>query len=72
MGLTQRLEPPIMRFMTRMLLLLTLPALLLTPSCRHAETRALTPHYSQEEAEPMSNLPHHEFSAVTPRQRHRR
>ncbi len=59
--------------MTRYTLPLALLGLmLLFPSCRHHRTdRPQRPHYSHEEAEPVSNLPHEEFSRVTPqRSRH--
>ncbi len=55
--------------MTRHALLLAFfGLLLLTPSCRHrgANAPASRPHFSHEEAEPVSNLPHDDFSQVYP------
>ncbi len=70
MNLTPRLPASMIPRMTRYTLpLALLGLLLLSPSCRHAARPAAesaSPHYSHEEAEPVSNLPHAEFSEVTP------
>ncbi len=52
--------------MTRYALILLALGLLL-PACRHKRGTTSPPHYSHEEAEPVSNLPQHEFHRITPR-----
>ncbi len=74
-GLTRQAPDSIIARMTRYTLPFALLGLmLLIPACRHRTPHASaadTPytHYSHEEAEPVSNLPHEEFSKVTPQQR---
>ncbi len=58
--------------MTKYTLPLTLLGLLLlTNSCRH-HAKPTRPSYTQEEAQPVSSLPQHEFSKVDPRSSNRR